>query len=73
MSFGVVGAPKTKKALKEMVAAHGADKVMVFDTSMHGNRGTIKLSELESRDVIAGPDVMTKRTWFANFRGGKIV
>lgn len=73
MSFGVVGKPKTKKALKELVAEHGADNVMVYDTSGFGNRGTIPLSQLQSADVIVGPDVETKRTWYANFRGGKIM
>lgn len=73
MSFGVVEAPKTKKAFKELVAERGADGVQVFDTSMHGNRGTIKLSELGTADVIVGPDVYSSRKWYANFRGGKVV
>lgn len=75
MSFGLVdaGTIKTKKALKEAVKERGADNVMVFDTSGFSNRGTIPLSTLGSADVIVGPDVMTKRTWFANFRNGKIV
>lgn len=73
MSFGVVGQPKTKKELKAMLAEHGADGVQVFDTSGFNNRGTIPLTQLGSADVIVGPDVMTKRTWYANFRNGKIV
>lgn len=73
MSFGVVGQPRTKKALKEMVKELGADKVFVFDTSAFSNRGTIPVSALRSADVIVGPDVMTKRTWYANFRDGKVV
>lgn len=73
MSFGVVGEPKTKKAFKELVAELGADNVQVFDTSGFNNRGTIKLSDLESQDVIVGPDVYRSRKWFANFRGGKVV
>lgn len=75
MSFGLVdkGTIKTKGALKKHVAEVGADNVFVYDTSGHGNRGTIPLSQLERVDVIVGPDVEVKRVWYANFRNGKIV
>lgn len=73
MSFGVVGQPKTKRALKEMIAEHGADKVMVFDTSAFGNQGTIPITQLKPSDVIVGPDVEKDRRWYANYRNGKIV
>lgn len=73
MSFGVVGKPKTKKALKELIAEKGADNVLVFDTSAFGNRGTVPLSSLGTADVVVGPDVYSSRKWYANFRNGKIV
>lgn len=75
MSFGLVNADtiKTKKALKEAVKERGASNVLVFDTSAFSNRGTIPLTSLRGADVIVGPDVMTKRVWYANFRDGKIV
>jgi hypothetical protein len=75
MSFGLVEADtiKTKKALREAVKERGADNVMVFDTSMHGNRGIIPLSALERVDVIVGPNVYRKRVWSANFRSGKVM
>lgn len=75
MSFGLVeqSTIKTKKALREAVQERGADNVMVFDTSGHGNRGTIPVSALRSSDVIVLPDVYRDRKWYANFRDGKIV
>lgn len=74
-SFGLVekATIKTKKALKAAVSEQGAENVQVYDTSAFGNRGTIPVSQLASADVIVGPDVETKRAWYANFRGGKIV
>jgi len=78
MSFGLVEGEsiKTKKALREAVNERGADNVMVFDTSAFSNRGTIPVSALKPADVIVGPDVYERRTWFANAkpdRTGKIV
>lgn len=71
-SFGVlpVNGKKilTKKALREAVAAVGIDAVMVFDTSGFDNRGTVPLSALRSADVIVGPDVYSKRDWYANVK-----
>lgn len=72
MSFGLVEAStiKSKKALKEAVAARGAENISVFDTSMFNSLGTITLAHLfelqGSRAVIVGPDVNRDRRWYAN-------
>lgn len=72
MSFGLRDKSlKTKKALREAVAS-GQDP-FVFDTSMFGNRGTIPVSQLQSSDVIVGPDVERDRRWYANVKNGKVV
>lgn len=63
---------KTKKALKDAIAEHGADNVMVFDTSFHDNRGTFPISKCKSADVIVLPDVYTDRRFYANFVNGKV-
>lgn len=75
MSFGLVDKAtiKTKKALREAVKERGAGWVLVYDTSAFENRGTIPVSQLKPSDVIVGPDVEVKRSWYANFRDGKIV
>lgn len=71
-NFGTVRKFASKKSLREAVAAEGADKVMVTDTSAFGNRGTIPASELSTADVIVGPDPYTDRRWFANVVNGKV-
>lgn len=71
-NFGTVRKFTSKKALREAVAAEGADKIMVTDTSGFGNRGTIPASELRSADVIVGPDPYTDRRWYANVINGKV-
>lgn len=69
MSFGIEGKPRTKKALKDMVATLGADNVYAYDTSAFGNKGTVPLSSLaDTSAVIVGPDVETQRTWYANVK-----
>ena len=65
MSFGTRPAFAMKKALKEAVAA--GQTVRVYDTSMFGTRGTMMITELQSMDVIVGPDP------YANFKDGKVV
>lgn len=62
--------PKTKAELKRAVA-EGKD-VYVQDTSMFGNRSG-PISNLRPEDVIVGPDVYTKRSWYANYKNGKVV
>lgn len=72
MSFGLVESAKiqTKTALK---AAVNAGTVLVFDTSLHNNRGTIPITMLKPEDVIVGPNVYDNRKWYANFKNGKVV
>lgn len=72
MSFGTVRTFKSKKALADAVKAEGADKILVRDTSLFDNRGTIKLSELAgSTAVVVGPDVYNKRDWYAQVKNVK--
>lgn len=73
MSFGLVESKKinTKTALK--AAVNGGQLVLVFDTSLHGNRGTIPVTQLNPSDVIVGPNVYDDRKWYANYKNGKIV
>lgn len=67
MSFGTVGTYASKKALREAVAARGADAVMVVDTSMFANQGTVSVASLAGTSaVIVGPDVHRDRRWYAN-------
>lgn len=69
MSYGTVSTFKSKKALKEAVATHGAENVRVFDTSAFNNKGTVSIAELaDSSAVIVGPDVYSKRDWYANVK-----
>jgi hypothetical protein len=72
VSYGTVRTFKTKKALREAVAEHGADKVEVFGTSLFGNELATYVSDLKPSDVIVGPDVYRKRSWYANFDGKRI-
>jgi len=65
MSYGVRGY-KTKKALKEAIASHGADNVEVFGTSAFGNENACTVAQLRDSDVVVGPDVYHKRSWYAN-------
>jgi hypothetical protein len=69
MSYGVSGF-KTKKSLKDAIAQKGADQVEVFGTSMFGNEMATTVAELRDSDVIVGPDVYSKRSWYAN--GGEL-
>ena len=64
--------PKTKKALREALAADPA-AVWFEDTSAFNNRGTLTHEQLSPSDVIVGPDVYTTRSWYANVRNGKVV
>ncbi len=69
MSFGLVESKKiTTKA-----AMNSGQLILVFDTSLTGNRGTIPITQLNPSDVIVGPNVYDNRKWFANYRKGKIV
>jgi DeoR/GlpR family transcriptional regulator of sugar metabolism len=69
MSFGTVTVYKSKSALKAAVAEHGAENVMVVDTSMHGNQGTVSVASLAGTSaVIIGPDVYRDRRWYANVK-----
>ena len=71
MSYGVRGF-KTKKALKEAVVARGAENVEVFGTSMFGDENATTVAELAgTAAVIVGPDVYTKRDWYANVKTKK--
>lgn len=71
MSYGVDGF-KTKKALREAVEGLGADEVAVYGTSMFGNETAQTVAELRPTDVIVGPDVYNKRSWYATFDGKRI-
>lgn len=64
--------PKTKKALREALAADPAS-VWFEDTSAFNNRGSLNASQLSPSDVIVGPDCYTARNWYANVRNGKVV
>jgi hypothetical protein len=75
MSYGTERTFKSKKALKEAVEAEGAENVGVFGTSAFGNETATTVEELKSSDVIVGPDVYSKRSWYANAvrgRDGKV-
>ena len=75
MSYGTESRFKTKKALKEAVEAEGAENVTVFGTSAFGNETAETVAELKSSDVIVGPNVWSKRDWYANAvkgRDGKV-
>lgn len=67
MSYGTVETFKSKKALKERVAEVGAENVGVFGTSMFGDENATTVEELANfrGHVIVGPDVYTKRNWYA--------
>lgn len=66
MSYGTKKTYKTKKALRDAVEIHGADKILVFDTSLHDNKGTVTLASLADTSAqIVGPDVYKKRVWYA--------
>lgn len=64
--------PKTKKALREALAADPSS-VWFEDTSLVSNRGSLHFSELSPSDVIVGPDATSQRNWYANIRNGKVV
>jgi hypothetical protein len=66
MSYGTVRTFKTKKALKEAIAVEGPDRVAVFGTSIFGNETATSVSDLKDADVVVGPDVYNKRSWYAN-------
>ncbi len=69
MSYGTVRRFTSKKALREAVAEHGADNVMVTDTSAFDNKGTVPVSALtDTTAVIVGPDVRNDRRWYANVK-----
>ncbi len=72
MSYGTVRPFKTKKALREAVEAEGADKVSVFGTSVFGNETALTVAGLRPTDIIVGPDVYHKRSWYAAWDGKKI-
>jgi hypothetical protein len=73
MSFGLVNSKEiaTKAALK--AAINTGAILLVFDTSLHHNRGTIPITSLEPSDVIVGPNVHDNRKWYANYKNEKIV
>jgi hypothetical protein len=62
---------KTKKELRDLVKA--GVELFAYDTSSFSNRGVVRVTELLPEDVIVGPDPDTKRSWFANYKDGKIV
>jgi DeoR/GlpR family transcriptional regulator of sugar metabolism len=69
MSYGTAQTFKSKKALKDAVSEQGAENVYVFDTSAFDNKGTVSIASLAgSTAVIVGPDVYSKRDWFANVK-----
>jgi hypothetical protein len=67
MSYGTTERFASKKALREAVAARGADNVTVTDTSIFDNKGTVTVASLAGTSaVIVGPDVHRDRRWYAN-------
>ena len=69
MSYGTVRTFKTKAALKRQVEELGADNVGVFGTSMFGNETASTVADLAGTSaVIVGPNVYSKRTWYANVK-----
>lgn len=67
MSYGTDRTFKSKKALRDAVAAEGADNVGVFGTSLFGNETASTVADLAGTSaVIVGPDVYNRRTWYAN-------
>lgn len=68
MSYGVSGFP-TKKSLKDTVAEVGAENVSVFGTSLFGNEDASSVADLAGTSaVIVGPDVYSKRDWYASVK-----
>lgn len=70
MSYGTDRTFKTKKALREAVAAEGANRVGVFGTSVFGNEVANTVADLANNPaaVIVGPDVYSKRSWYARVK-----
>lgn len=69
MSWGTATRYASKKALKDAVAELGADMVLVTDTSMFDNKGTVSIAALvDTSAVIVGPDVHRDRRWYANVK-----
>jgi predicted esterase YcpF (UPF0227 family) len=67
MSYGTDSRFASKKALKDAIAARGADNVGVFGTSMFGSETATTIAELAGTSaVIVGPDVYNDRRWYAN-------
>lgn len=69
MSYGTRKTFNTKKALKEEVERKGAENVGVVGTSLFGDEGADTVADLAGTNaVIVGPDVYSKRTWYATVR-----
>jgi len=69
MSYGTDTTYKTKAALRRAVEEQGAENVGVFGTSMFGNEEAVNVAELAGTNaVIVGPDVYTRRNWYANVK-----
>lgn len=64
--------PRTKKALKEAMAAH--PETVLFDrTAAFEGRGPIRGDELpEDTLQVVGPDPYTNRKWYASIKNGKV-
>lgn len=69
MSWGTTTRYASKKAFREAVAEAGAHVIMVTDTSMFDNKGTVPVAALvDTSAVIVGPDVHRDRRWYANVK-----
>lgn len=70
MSYGTTRKFATKKALRDAVAAEGADSVGIFGTSAFSNETATTVGDLaranDTAAVIVGPDVNNDRRWYAN-------
>jgi hypothetical protein len=70
MSYGTQSRFASKKALREAIQEHGADKIGIYGTSAFGNETARTIADLatagDTAAVIVGPDVETDRRWYAN-------
>lgn len=72
MSYGTDRTFKTKAELRRRVEEVGAENVGVFGTSLFGNETATTVAELaDTSAVIVGPDVYSKRSWYANVKTKK--
>lgn len=71
-NYATEGTFASKKAFAEHVAAKGADKVFVKDTSFFNNKGRVSVASLaDTSAMIIGPNAFNDRRWYANVKTNK--